>query len=45
MANIPNTMGAKSALTSAGMICFFVFWYLHPSVVAVLYVAGRFDII
>ncbi|RMZ43879.1 hypothetical protein CA14_003894 [Aspergillus flavus] len=35
MANIPNTMGAKSALTSAGMICFFVFWYLHPSMVAV----------
>ncbi|KAF7626817.1 hypothetical protein AFLA_014200 [Aspergillus flavus NRRL3357] len=29
MANIPNTMGAKSALTSAGMICFFVFWFLN----------------
>ncbi|KOC12642.1 hypothetical protein AFLA70_130g002641 [Aspergillus flavus AF70] len=29
MANIPNTMGAKSALTSAGMICFFVFWFVN----------------
>ncbi|KAB8235595.1 permease for cytosine/purines, uracil, thiamine, allantoin-domain-containing protein [Aspergillus alliaceus] len=29
MANIPNTMGSKSALTSAGMICFFVFWYVY----------------
>ncbi|KAB8277503.1 permease for cytosine/purines, uracil, thiamine, allantoin-domain-containing protein [Aspergillus minisclerotigenes] len=42
MANIPNTMGAKSALTSAGMICFFVFWYLHPSMVAVLFVNCAF---
>ncbi|KAF5858431.1 hypothetical protein ETB97_004369 [Aspergillus alliaceus] len=29
MANIPNTMGSKSALTSAGMICFFVFWFVN----------------
>ncbi|KAB8244222.1 permease for cytosine/purines, uracil, thiamine, allantoin-domain-containing protein [Aspergillus flavus] len=42
MANIPNTMGAKSALTSAGMICFFVFWYLHPSMVAVLFLNCAF---
>ncbi|KAE8359686.1 permease for cytosine/purines, uracil, thiamine, allantoin-domain-containing protein [Aspergillus caelatus] len=29
MAKIPNTMGSKSALTSAGMICFFVFWLVN----------------
>ncbi|PIG69427.1 hypothetical protein AARAC_005235 [Aspergillus arachidicola] len=29
MANIPNTMGSRSALTSAGMLCFFVFWFVN----------------
>ncbi|OGM39779.1 hypothetical protein ABOM_011611 [Aspergillus bombycis] len=29
MANIPNMMGSKSALTSAGMICFSIFWFIN----------------
>ncbi|KAE8154529.1 permease for cytosine/purines, uracil, thiamine, allantoin-domain-containing protein [Aspergillus avenaceus] len=29
IANIKNTMGSKSALTSAEMICFFVFWIVN----------------
>lgn len=26
--NIPDKMGSKSALTSAQMMCFFVYWYV-----------------
>ncbi|KAJ5525675.1 hypothetical protein N7494_012325 [Penicillium frequentans] len=29
IANIPNKMGSKSALTSAQMICFFIFWLIN----------------
>ncbi|KAE8142796.1 permease for cytosine/purines, uracil, thiamine, allantoin-domain-containing protein [Aspergillus pseudotamarii] len=43
MARIPNTMGSKSALTSAGMICFSVFWYLHPSMVDIFYFAAYYS--
>lgn len=25
--NIPDKMGSKSALTSAQMMCFFIYWY------------------
>lgn len=25
--NIPDRMGSKSALTSAQMMCFFIYWY------------------
>lgn len=28
IAHIPDTMGPKSALTSAQMICFVVYWYV-----------------
>jgi hypothetical protein len=26
--NIPDKMGSKSALTSAQMMCFFIYWYV-----------------
>ncbi|KAF3022084.1 hypothetical protein E8E14_013585 [Neopestalotiopsis sp. 37M] len=29
IANIPDRMGSASALTSAGMICFFVYWLIN----------------
>lgn len=28
IANIPDGMGSKSALNTAGMICFLVYWYV-----------------
>ena len=28
--DIPNKMGSSSALTSAEMIGFFIFWMVHP---------------
>lgn len=28
IANVPDAMGSKSALSTAGMVCFLVYWYL-----------------
>ena len=36
IARIPDRMGSKSSLTTAQMICFLVYWYIHtilPSVI------------